>query len=161
MVEIHHYDLILDVKHTAWNYLAFSVEHRDSVSYSEDLLMKLAVYDESCLRDLHNPCLFIFTVAVSRGEAECELVSWLLALKCFLEFREEHVSAVDVVKRLLLCHLVHDLTFNFYCVADLYDFVLSNFHILCTEIYVFKSERWDYLRHAAACVAACSIEICP
>ena len=130
VVEVHRHTLFAYGGDGTLDYLTLAVEHRDGVSHYEEIFPELAVRTlERAFRQLYLVFFIVLSVTFVRAEGELKRVPRLFSLERFLELREEHSCAVDVLKRLFCRSPVCNLSFYFQFVAHCYNFVLFNCHI--------------------------------
>lgn len=130
MVEVHGHGLLAYSCDYTLDNLSASVEHRDHVADYKQVLTHYAVDCKGSLREVDHVTRVVCTISVLRGENEIKSLARLLALNCFLELREEHAGAMDILQRLLRACFVCDIAFYFQFVAYCYNFVLFCFHCI-------------------------------
>lgn len=136
-VEVHCDVLLLDLHNHSLTYFPCGIQHRNETPDFEKVIPYLSVDHERFLRDVEDLFQIILAIPFLRDYRAFEIISRLLALYSGLEFRDEHMRALDVVQRRIFVSFVHYLSFDFQLVGHYDDLVFRNFHIvLCANVNV-------------------------
>lgn len=102
VVEVHRHVIVLDLDYLGVANLSGRVEHRDHLSYYQEVLADFPVNSERLLGDVETQFGVALAISLLGRKGECEVLSGLLSFNFFLEAGYEHIAAVDVLQRLCL-----------------------------------------------------------
>ena len=96
VVKVHR-DLILgNLCNEPPYYLAFVVEHRKHPAFNKEFVLDLAIDCKGLDRNVNLVGLFIYSVALFRGEHELEAFARFLAFDLLFKARKQHACSVNV-----------------------------------------------------------------
>ena len=139
MIEIHGNTVLLNLYNPSVDYLTGTVQHRNKITRLQKILAKLAIYLKTVFGNIETMLGLICAITFLRAHLELEAVAGLLAFYLRLKFGDKHMSAVDVIQRLLLSGLVCNFSVYGKFICKNYHFVFLYLHNIKVFFYELKS----------------------